>query len=123
MQVVVRVRNVYQNGRPAGAKQVRKVSRKSPRPETHSCRARTPLRRHTSGRGRVRTRPVVGNGTPDRRSVDRPKKPRGHGSVFRVAVGSTGATLAGPATDHIAHLLAWAIERKVTATTQLGLPF
>jgi dihydrolipoamide dehydrogenase len=35
----------------------------------------------------------------------------------------TGATLFGPGMDHIAHLLAWAIERRETADTLLQLPF
>jgi dihydrolipoamide dehydrogenase len=34
----------------------------------------------------------------------------------------TGATLFGPSMDHIAHLLAWAIERKETADALLQLP-
>jgi dihydrolipoamide dehydrogenase len=35
----------------------------------------------------------------------------------------TGAILLGPAMDHIAHLFAWAIERKETASRMLELPF
>jgi dihydrolipoamide dehydrogenase len=35
----------------------------------------------------------------------------------------TGAVLFGPAMDHIAHLLAWAIERGATAANVLDLPF
>jgi dihydrolipoamide dehydrogenase len=35
----------------------------------------------------------------------------------------TGAVLLGPAMDHIAHLLAWAIERGETAAQILDLPF
>jgi len=35
----------------------------------------------------------------------------------------TGAAMLGPAMDHIAHLLAWAIERGETATSLLELPF
>jgi pyruvate/2-oxoglutarate dehydrogenase complex dihydrolipoamide dehydrogenase (E3) component len=35
----------------------------------------------------------------------------------------TGALLLGPAMDHIAHLFAWAIERKETASRMLELPF
>jgi dihydrolipoamide dehydrogenase len=35
----------------------------------------------------------------------------------------SGATLMGPAMDHIAHLLAWAIERKQTIGDMLTLPF
>jgi dihydrolipoamide dehydrogenase len=35
----------------------------------------------------------------------------------------TGATLAAPGMDHIAHLIAWAIERGETATRLLDLPF
>jgi dihydrolipoamide dehydrogenase len=34
-----------------------------------------------------------------------------------------GATLFGPGMDHIAHLFAWAIERRETADTLLQLPF
>jgi dihydrolipoamide dehydrogenase len=34
----------------------------------------------------------------------------------------TGAVLLGPGADHIAHLIAWAIERGETATAVLGLP-
>jgi dihydrolipoamide dehydrogenase len=34
----------------------------------------------------------------------------------------TGATLAAPAMDHVAHLLAWAIERGETASSLLDLP-
>jgi dihydrolipoamide dehydrogenase len=35
----------------------------------------------------------------------------------------TGATLFGPGMDHVAHLFAWAIERRETADTLLQLPF
>lgn len=35
----------------------------------------------------------------------------------------TGATMVGPGMDHIAHLMAWAIERGETATSLLELPF
>jgi dihydrolipoamide dehydrogenase len=35
----------------------------------------------------------------------------------------TGATLFGPGMNHIAHLFAWAIERRETADTLLQLPF
>ncbi len=35
----------------------------------------------------------------------------------------TGAALLGPAMDHMAHLLAWAIERGETATSLLNMPF
>ena len=35
----------------------------------------------------------------------------------------TGATLLGPGMDHIGHLIAWAIERRETATRLLELPF
>ena len=35
----------------------------------------------------------------------------------------TGATLFGPAMDHIAHLLAWSIERGETAATLMSRPF
>jgi dihydrolipoamide dehydrogenase len=35
----------------------------------------------------------------------------------------TAAVLYGPAMDHIAHLLAWAIERGETASKMLELPF
>jgi dihydrolipoamide dehydrogenase len=34
-----------------------------------------------------------------------------------------GAAMLGPAMDHIAHLLAWAIERGETAASLLELPF
>ncbi len=37
--------------------------------------------------------------------------------------GLTGAILLGPGMDHIAHLLAWAIERGETASRLLTLPF
>jgi dihydrolipoamide dehydrogenase len=35
----------------------------------------------------------------------------------------TGAAMLGPAMDHMAHLLAWAIERGETATSLLNMPF
>ena len=35
----------------------------------------------------------------------------------------TGATLFGPAMDHVAHLIAWSIERGETAGRLLTMPF
>jgi dihydrolipoamide dehydrogenase len=48
--------------------------------------------------------------------------------LVRIYAGSdtgiiAGATLFGPGMDHIAHLFAWAIERRETADTLLQLPF
>ncbi|RTZ47921.1 dihydrolipoyl dehydrogenase [Candidimonas sp. SYP-B2681] len=34
-----------------------------------------------------------------------------------------GAEMAGPAMEHIAHLLAWALQQKLTITEMLGMPF